>query len=193
MIKRIISLVMLTNLIIFSGGLAHAASPKAGAACSPKDARVKIGGVYFHCAVIASKWSTSTQLVWQNEEQWSASVDKVFQPMDVKTKYQYCLTDHGAPLPGKKGAIPDAALTACEYWKRKLDPSSANSSNGSSSTTANQGGSAFPPYITASFLACLKNNGLTPKDMTDLLNNVHGSAAKACKDLAPDFLARSIG
>ena len=188
--KKINSISLLIGLFITFGlAPAQAANPKIGSACSPKDARVKVNNAYLHCAVIPDQWAKTKQLVWQNEEQWSAAVDKVINTLDVKTKYQYCLTSNGAPLPGQKGTVPSTAINACQGL-----PGAPKNSASNSQGTSNQSSSLFPSYITPSFLSCLTQNGFKPKDINELMMgmNTKPEAFSACKNLAPDFLASRI-
>ena len=188
--KKILSLVFAGLVLLAYQSPAQASNPKAGAVCTTKDARVKIGNAYFHCAVVPAKWASSTQMVWQNEEQWSRSIDKLLSGLDPKTRYQYCITQMSGILPGKKGDIPQSALMACQNLPGA--PKSTSTPSSSSSQTA----SSWPPYITQSFISCLGMNGFKPKDMNELLISLtdgkNDQAFKACKALAPDIIASRI-
>jgi hypothetical protein len=168
---------------------AQASSPKPGSPCAPKDANTNIGGHMFHCAVIPAKWATSTQTVWQNADAWSAAVDAVINKLDVKTRYQYCLVQNGAPLPGKSGAVPSNAIMACQVL-----PGAPKSANTNTSTDSSAPG--FSPDIKPEFISCLKSHGYEAKNMNDLIMGIHNSSSsaayKACVSLAPQFIAQQI-
>jgi hypothetical protein len=188
--KKILSILIASVAILSFNSFAEAATPKAGAVCTTKDARAKIGNVYFHCAVVPAKWASSTQMVWQNEEQWSSSIDKLLSGLDPKTRYQYCITQMSGILPGKKGDIPQSALMACQNLP------GAPKSTSTTSTSSSQTASTWPSYVTPSFISCLGMNGFKPKDMNELMMSLtdgkNDQAFKACKALAPDIIASRI-
>ena len=187
-LKNLVMIVLLVfSVNFFPQSFASAATVKLGDACKVKDANTVVNGVNFHCAVDPTKWATSTKLIWQNAEKWSASVDKVLSTLSGSARYDYCIVQAGGPLPGKKGQIPSSAIAACQRYS----PNAKNSSNGKSSSGTTTT-SSWPAFMTQEYLDCLANNGFKPKVMGELMSAItqktNTPALDACNSIAPDFV-----
>jgi hypothetical protein len=170
--------------------IVNAVAAKIGSPCSVRDANTTVNGKMLHCAVIPSKWSTTTQMVWQDANQWSSNVDKVTASLGVKERYQYCLVQNGAPLPGKSGAVPANALIACQGLPGAPKPANSNGSTSSGGSASN---SPWPPFITQDYLKCLSKSGFNPKNMNELMQALSRKsqtvAFNSCKSIEPKFVS----
>jgi len=180
--SALLALIIISPILVAPS--AFGAQPKPLGVCTVKDQNTVIKGKTYHCAVIPSKWATTKQMVWQDINQWSMAWDKVFNSLNEKGRYQFCLVDKGAPLPGKKGTTPPDAIAICSG---KPAPSLTVPPK-----------PAFAPDVTNAFLSCLSNNGWNPPPLNqeELIVGTGKSpskeAVKACINLAPDSVKKLL-